>query len=249
MENSDELKHEKLDRLKNESLKEAKLVIFIGVFSLIFGPLLLSQPCGIGGFSETAAHIGDAIGGITAPITGLIGSILVFFALRAQIDANAQIQKQIEDQEKKEDYRLRVEYCSRQIELLASEINQYSATFGFRLAKLEDQTVVHSGPHAFVELLDKVMVSQIEFQSLEQIKKLPKLVQFIDILVFVRTIAERLSDEKFKKIDHVFLRASLRFHFDSKIRPAIEAIQNAYERPLPDSVVKEYNLIKTNLEE
>ena len=48
-------------------------------------------------FSETG-DIGDTIGGITAPISSLVGSILVFLALKGQILANKFTQEQIRDQ-------------------------------------------------------------------------------------------------------------------------------------------------------
>lgn len=50
-------------------------------------------------FNSTTGFIGDTIGGLTAPFLNLAGSILVFAALRAQIDANRQVQQQFEKQE------------------------------------------------------------------------------------------------------------------------------------------------------
>ena len=44
--------------------------------------------------------VGDTIGGITAPISGLIGSILIYLALKAQLDANVIIQNQVNEDKK-----------------------------------------------------------------------------------------------------------------------------------------------------
>ena len=40
--------------------------------------------------------VGDMIGGITNPISQLIGSILLYLALKAQLSANGIVQNQIE---------------------------------------------------------------------------------------------------------------------------------------------------------
>ncbi len=56
-------------------------------------PLLLPllNKTGIGNFGV----VGDAIGGITNPISQLIGSILLYLALKAQLSANGIVQNQI----------------------------------------------------------------------------------------------------------------------------------------------------------
>lgn len=50
-------------------------------------------------FGTNSAFIGDTIGGLTAPFLSVAGSILVFAALRAQIEANQKVQEQFEKQQ------------------------------------------------------------------------------------------------------------------------------------------------------
>lgn len=47
---------------------------------------------------ENTGEIGDTIGGITAPFMSFFGSILVYLALKSQIDANTEFKRQFERQ-------------------------------------------------------------------------------------------------------------------------------------------------------
>ncbi|HNR21033.1 MAG TPA: hypothetical protein PKN75_14555 [Bacteroidia bacterium] len=76
--------------------KAVKLLL-IGILLTIIAPYFLTRSWGLLDFSSTG-QIGDTIGGITAPITSLIGAILVYFALKEQIKANKIIQDQVSDQ-------------------------------------------------------------------------------------------------------------------------------------------------------
>jgi hypothetical protein len=87
------------------NINRTEIYIFLGVgFLLFILPLIFtSVNISLISFRETG-QIGDTIGGITAPFIGFGGSILVYLALKAQIDANDKIQKQF-DEQKKIDYR------------------------------------------------------------------------------------------------------------------------------------------------
>lgn len=99
---------EEKNKIENKSilnLSSSEIKIFLGVgILLILIPLIFTcNDISWISFKETGT-IGDTIGGITAPFIGFGGSILVYLALKAQIDANNAIQKQFEEQ-KKIDYR------------------------------------------------------------------------------------------------------------------------------------------------
>lgn len=70
---------------------------FINILFPLLLPLL--NKTGIGNFGV----VGDAIGGITNPISQLIGSILLYLALKAQLSANGIVQNQIEKDNIKEE--------------------------------------------------------------------------------------------------------------------------------------------------
>ena len=70
-------------------------------------------------------NIRDSIGGITSPITSIIGSILVYFTLKAQIDANTQIQKQLKKQDEEKALSDKINFINNRINLLKEEINGF----------------------------------------------------------------------------------------------------------------------------
>ena len=87
--------------MKNSLDKNAKWLLLFGILLTFLFPLLLPllNKTGIGNFGV----VGDAIGGITNPISQLIGSILLYLALKAQLSANGIVQNQIEKDNIKEE--------------------------------------------------------------------------------------------------------------------------------------------------
>lgn len=81
------------------NLNTREKFIFFGVGVVIFlFPLLLVHDFGLVSFMDTG-QIGDTIGGITAPFLSFFGAILIYSALKAQVDANNQIQQQFKVQQ------------------------------------------------------------------------------------------------------------------------------------------------------
>lgn len=80
--------------------KNAKWWMFGGTFLVLVAPFLISRDIGLPPFTESTASVGDTIGGITAPIVGIMGAVLVYYALLAQIEANKQINDQFQEQKK-----------------------------------------------------------------------------------------------------------------------------------------------------
>lgn len=80
---------------------KAILLIGAGAIAVGFAPYLLTRnSCFFPSFDESTGVIGDTIGGITAPIVGILGAILVFYALLEQIKANKIITDQFIEQKK-----------------------------------------------------------------------------------------------------------------------------------------------------
>lgn len=86
----------------NLKRRDILILLVIGL-CFFFLPIIFIQPWSGISFEGTG-EIGDTIGGITAPFLSFFGSILVYMALKAQIDANKQINDQFKAQ-KKIDYR------------------------------------------------------------------------------------------------------------------------------------------------
>lgn len=69
--------------------KKPHLLLIFGILLTIISPWLLTQTFNLNNFSlDESSNIGSTIGGITAPIVSILGSILLYFAFIAQKDAN-----------------------------------------------------------------------------------------------------------------------------------------------------------------
>lgn len=104
----------------------ALLVVFIFTI-FIFLPWLLTRPYLFRDFNfKDTGGIGDTFNGITAPFLSLIGSYLVYLALKAQIDANRDIQRQIQNQKVEEDIKKEIELISNLFGYFTKEINEFT---------------------------------------------------------------------------------------------------------------------------
>ena len=71
----------------------AVLILLFAIYWIIDGPRIIVAPSQKYDFRETG-QIGDTIGGITAPVVGLVSAILVYLSFTAQIRANKIIQQE-----------------------------------------------------------------------------------------------------------------------------------------------------------
>lgn len=78
-----------------KTLQNARWALWLGLLFVAIMPFLLTRPLSPENraFINTG-EIGDTIGGLTAPFVGIMGAILLYLALRAQIEANLQMDKE-----------------------------------------------------------------------------------------------------------------------------------------------------------
>jgi len=111
---------------KINTLRLALLAFGIGTIFLIFSPWIFTLPLGYISFNAATGAIGDTIGGITAPIASLIGSILVFLALIEQVKANRIIYDEFEKNDKEGLYNKLSTYVSEQIKMFRQDLKEFS---------------------------------------------------------------------------------------------------------------------------
>lgn len=81
----------------NITKKEVITIATIGAIIVLVLPWIFVQPSFFPSFMGKG-EIGDTIGGITAPFLSFFGSVLVYLALKSQIDANEEFKKQFKRQ-------------------------------------------------------------------------------------------------------------------------------------------------------
>lgn len=109
--------------------KRVVLIMIIGAIALISLPIFATQLDWFCDFTKTGS-IGDTVGGLTAPVIGVISALLIYFSFRAQINANRIIQNQINDQKKDEIEKKEFNYQMEIYKHIKESIEQFTYTVG-----------------------------------------------------------------------------------------------------------------------
>ncbi|MFD1015758.1 hypothetical protein [Winogradskyella rapida] len=181
------------EREIRKTLKVGKTLLLIGIPLCLLTPLIFTLPLGWANFSETGS-IGDTIGGITAPFINILGAILVFLALKAQIEANLVIQAQIDRQ----DTEKKLENESRQLNQYYSNLKSSIDNFKFSTIELwdienEDKVKpVFEGSEAIYKMFSEYIC---EYHGDEDdIASNPKITELISMLEICEKLLNRIND-------------------------------------------------------
>lgn len=224
--------------MKKNFLKEVKWIFFGGTILIIFSPYLFTRSWGIIDFSSTG-QIGDTIGGLTAPLTSLLGSILVFYALKAQIDANALIQNQIASQKEGEEIKKKAQYLFDNFKILREDINDYTVTeqkrTGFGLQNTQSHIVTHNGSYAFDYFISQLRNLRAD-QYDEAFEILPKLRELKILLESIELFVKQVEDSLISIEDKLYLKSLMAYQFNSKIKSPFKANERHKEKPFTDKL-------------
>ena len=178
------------ERKIRKTLKVGKYLLLIGIPLCLLTPLIFTLPLGWANFSNTGS-IGDTIGGITAPFINILGAILVFLALKAQIEANLVIQNQIDRQ----DAEKKLENESKQLNKYYSNLK--SSIDGFKYSTIEpwdigdNEKLVLEGSEAIYKMFSDYIC---EYHGNEDdIASNPKITELISMLEICEKLLERIN--------------------------------------------------------
>jgi len=204
---------------KNVEINLAFKILIIGGLIIIIAPAVLSLKSFFIGFNQNTGFIGDTIGGITSPITNIIGSILVFLALKAQINANEIIQKQIDNQEIKDKKRDISSQLHRLYNTLEENIKNYNFR-GFNSDFDYDETdhkefKGSDGIHKFFRTI------RCDFhQSEESLLETTCITELLSILQLCNLILKKLESNDID--DKELLQTLTKHQFEYRIIPALK---------------------------
>jgi|GEM_PF-979797 len=217
--------------MKSRENKIGLSVLLIGLFLVLLFPILLTS-YSLVDFTSTG-NIGDTIGGITAPITGFVGAILVYLALRAQIKANETINSQLKSQQlefqEQQKEKIKVElYSSIQFELkkLDEDIDSFKYVRKLNLDNKRDTSNV-SGAVAIELFLEEFILFSKRFCNLYKSKKInlaaeyPSLTVIYLFLKRIKILAERIQVSNLSKDNKEHLLKLLVYTYDQKISPPL----------------------------
>ena len=178
-------------------------MLIMGVISMVSAPLLFT----ISGYSlAETGDIGDTIGGITAPISSLAGSILVFLALRSQIVANKITQEQIRDQKVKEQMKKEVSYVSDLYKYFLNSIQTY-------------ETKYYKGHRAIMKVMSMLVESERKSAHEEGQLYYGTAAELYGILKLGKLFLEQVNKSRIDEHDKRYFKELVKHHYDSFIVP------------------------------
>lgn len=224
--------------MKNKTLTWVKIILAVGILLIICAPFLLTLSIGLLNFTNTG-EIGDTIGGTTAPIASLLGSVLVFYALKAQIDANMIIQQQLEDQKSEELTRKKINYISGQIDFISKEIDNFRIIERKSGSSFQndhpDQYIEHIGSSAILEFIksDLAYIGDKDPNE-ELLKNNPQLKHFYYMLLSFSNVIESIESQNIDNLDKQYFLGQLGYLFEAKIFPGfnLRIVQQLIDEPV-----------------
>ena len=179
------------------------MVLIAGVICILTAPLLFIMS----GYSLTeTGDMGDTIGGTTAPISSLVGSILVFLALKGQIVANKITQKQISDQKAEEQIKKEVSYVSDLYKYLLSSIQTY-------------ETKYYKGHRAIMKVMSLLAESERKNAHDEGQLYYGIAGELYGLLKLGKLFLEQVNKSRIDEHDKRYFKELIRHHYDSFILP------------------------------
>ncbi|HEY8895491.1 MAG TPA: hypothetical protein VIM79_11775 [Niastella sp.] len=201
-------------------------IILIGLLSLMFFPWLLTRSFGVFHFNDSTGVIGDTIGGITGPISGFLGAVLVYLALKEQIKANNLIYNQFEEQKKDDSYKKTLLYVTESIKMLREDIKDFeivteklTKASQYQLPKKE--TVIYRGVEAIANALD-IYSTDIGHDKNVELKFNAHLVQIRNFLDNTLYIIDKINSLNIEREDRKHLLMVVLDTYTSKLYPFLK---------------------------
>lgn len=206
------------------NMKMKEFILPLGLLIVVFfAPYVFTRSFGCYQFNESTGAIGDTIGGITAPICSLIGSILVYLALKAQIDANKLINIQFE-------YQKLNSFITDQVNLIRSDIDSFTAirttknwdTNG-RLVAEKEYLTGKDAIHFILYLYSEYKFDGSEIDYLEKNIDLHQIDLFLKRIVY---LFEKIESSKLDKSDADYLYSIFSYTYESKLKSVLKLYES-----------------------
>jgi len=205
--------------MKNSLDKNAKWLLLFGILLTFLFPLLLPllNKTGIGNFGV----VGDAIGGITNPISQLIGSILLYLALKAQLSANGIVQNQIEKDNIKEEQ----QHNTEQIRTFYSFFQETIKNFSYEFSDANGKQLLY-GKRAIKCFLNDLEQMKVDIHNTDDVLMYDGVRELLSILKSAEELFNRIDTISSKSQHILFYRTLL--HYPPIIFDKIKLLESKF---------------------
>lgn len=207
--------------MKNE--KTVLWIMFGGILLIVMTPFLFTHfGFGVDFTSLNTNNIGGTIGGITAPFTGILGSILVYFALKEQVLANKLIQKQLDEQKVTDEESKVVTYLKQQLDTINKDIEEFTLVTKGKTGKVNNKI---TGSQALFLYLDGYLKSDIH-HDLDYSKRFYQVRNIKHYIFLINDFVNSINTEKIPENDKRYLTSAIKYHFVTKVKPQFDKFEN-----------------------
>lgn len=179
------------------------MVLFLGLGCMVAAPVLLATS--EYSLRETS-ELGNTVGGITAPISSLVGSILVFLALKGQVLANKKTQEQIREQQLEEQRKKEVTYVA---DLYKHFVNSVQ-TF---------ETKYYKGHRAIMRVMSVLANAERKHAHDERRLYYGIAAELYSLLNLGKLFLEQVNKCRLEQHDKRYFKELVKHHYDSFILP------------------------------
>ena len=208
----------------DKTLRYGKITLFAGVILALIAPYFFTRSFGLISFDNTG-QIGDTIGGITAPIVNLMGAVLVYFALFAQVEANRIIQRQIDEQKIDDSERKNFSSLIEIYKSIKEDLDDFTFTADETTGSIDDiflgkiprNFITYKGREAIEEFFKDVTRLICSDSTKIDTSKNPKYRSFINSLTILELLTKKIDSKSIAQIDKETLGALIEYLFNSRI--------------------------------
>lgn len=171
-------------------------------------------------FLGNYSGVGDTIGGITSPISQVLGSVLIYLALKAQLDANWIVQNQIDKDNVQSIIRHDIEQINELYALLQNNINHFSYE-----QKSQDSTSVIHGKRGIKQFFNDIEESNIDMHVEKNVLRIDGVREIISIINSAKLILQKVTTSNLDIEDKNFYNTLIYHEVLYSILPASEIVE------------------------
>lgn len=203
----------------------SKFILIIGTFLVLVSPFLFAYIIPLDGLKE-AGTIGDTIGGITSPIVSLLGSVLIYFALSDQLEANNLLSKQIEDAKQQESIQNDLRHVSELYRLFEKNIDtfQYEQHIEKMNQSEDSNIIIFNGPIAITHFVDQLIMSDLNPHDESLYKTKSGVKEFRSIIKSAELLIDRIAESNILARDKMFYKNLIVHKIEYNLSPDFERL-------------------------
>lgn len=196
---------------KNKVDQDAKWVLIVGTILTIVSPFVVY----VFDLDQLSKYgtVGDTIGGITSPVSQLLGALLIYLALKAQLDANKILQNQVNEDNRQSLIRHDLEQIHELYSLFQNNIRSFS---------YENNNSVFSGKRAIKNFFKDIEEMNIDIHTDDDVLKIDGVREILSIINSAKLILQKSKNSKLEKEDKEFYNTLIYHELVFSIFPARE---------------------------